>query len=94
MSATVAVVRLNLNARARVTLTRDGLDRLRRHYEDLGCDPPRIVDGVLEDQLWGLAHVFGPDLFNGSTRMPFARNRVEILDPGRDSYLVELPESA
>ena len=75
----------NLNADARVTLTRYGEQVLVKHYTDLGLDAEFMtgynwITGVYEAPLWDIMQIFGRVLYMGNTRIPFEKNVVEITE--------------
>lgn len=72
-------MKLNLNARVRARLTISGMAALERY----GYTTPQVLalNGVWEGQLWEVAAIFGDGLYNGSTRLPFQKNELILVQP-------------
>lgn len=77
----------NLNDKAIVTLTPHGHERLLKSYlshssdvmvVQMLVDSHKESDGRYKFQIWDLMSTFGPDCFNGSNRLPFVDNKIEV----------------
>jgi hypothetical protein len=82
----------NMNARAEVKLTPYGRKVYRKYisqYRDIEVDPEKSLEiykidklienqGVLKSQLWEIARIFGPVLYNGNPEVPFVNNEIRI----------------
>lgn len=42
--------------------------------------PEKMPDGRILLPLWEAMNVFGPDCFNGSNRLPFEKNEIEVVE--------------
>lgn len=73
-------VKVNLNQRVRVVLTRRGQLDLQDRYNRAACDAlyPGWYGGVIEMSLWELFGIFGTSLKFSGTNTPFESNNIEI----------------
>ena len=75
-------MKVSLNAKTSVRLSAAGA-RVYNEYMDQFrplVDTPRMSAGeTLSTELWHLAHVFGPVMFNGNPQVPFLHNELEVL---------------
>ena len=77
---------MNINDYIIVRLTREGEAAWANHWRSVDPsgvpdsirNPDTFPDGRVRFQLWTAMHIFGPDCFNGSNRLPFVDNKIEI----------------
>lgn len=76
----MARVRVNLNDHIRARLSAHGIAVLEREgrVAQLRQRGDLTEDGVLTMQAWDFFHVFGPHLWMGNTKLPFASMDVEL----------------
>jgi len=72
-------MKVNVNDIVRVRLTDAGAIHLRKHCALYRCSPPEPEsDGRYRFQLYGLMQIFGELHYNGSNKLPFVDNEIEI----------------
>jgi len=71
-------VRLNINETVKVRLTKEG-EKLLEQSKEEGFHPLQVMDCEYyrEFQLWDLAHIFGPEMYNGGPQL-FVDNNLII----------------
>lgn len=82
----------NINDQMLVRLTPCGRERLRFYCScfeqaNSGLNLDEVVNSLFETQpdgrnifqIWQAMNIFGPDCFNGSSRLPFVDNKIEFL---------------
>jgi hypothetical protein len=77
----------NLNDYVWVILTEDGIGIYNEYFRKLGISERNMVKlktnqhGETRFQIWELMGFFGNDMFNGSPKQPFKRNRLFFSEP-------------
>jgi hypothetical protein len=75
-------IMINMNATVTVLLNDYGKKILRDHYAEFGCVPWNADENPRRMQLWEVAHVFGPCMYNGNPDVPFVNNSIALIDDG------------
>jgi hypothetical protein len=69
-----------------VALNEEGLRIWRDYWACLGLPPKslriRVQAGWTRFQLWEVAQIFGPTLYNGQMRLPFRTLEIRLVPPG------------
>lgn len=70
-------MKVSLNAKVKVELTIGGLMQLKSHCAEYNCETPTsYLNG--DFQLWEIMEIFGKNIFNGTTILPFKNNEIDI----------------
>jgi hypothetical protein len=75
-------MKFNLNAKIRVTLTKEGARIYNKHWITAPNKYRPLEVAVGDDvelELWRMAQIFGQDFYNGAAEVPFVDNRIEIV---------------
>lgn len=76
------MITIHTNVSVTIVLTKQGVDILNNYYQQLNLSedlrPMHTAGQPFDIQLWRLAYIFGPYMYNGSTVVPFEGNEFAL----------------